>query len=78
MNPFRALYGKDPRTLFKVEDSPSAIEEVNEQLKAPNLVLFELKENLEKAHPYESPGKPKKERYQFWGWRHGFSYITTI
>lgn len=49
MTPFKALYGKDPPTLFRFEDTVSAVEEVNQQVQARNKVLDELKMHLQKA-----------------------------
>lgn len=49
MSPFKALYGRDPPTLFKWEDCESAVEDVNEYIRARNIILGDLKENLTKA-----------------------------
>ena len=47
--PFRALYGRDPPTLIRGEMSPSVVEEVNHMLTERNLILDELKWQLNKA-----------------------------
>lgn len=49
MSPFKALYGRDPPTLFKLKDETSSVEEVNEQIRDRNAVIEELKEHLTKA-----------------------------
>lgn len=62
MSPFEALYGKDPPTLFKMEDDSSVKEIVNEQLKAQNLILVMLKGNLEKAQDHMKTQADKHKR----------------
>lgn len=49
MSSFRALYGRDPPTLFKLEDVKSNVEEVNEHIRNRNAVIEELKVHLIEA-----------------------------
>lgn len=46
MTPFKALYGRDPPSIFHMDDTASAVEEVNEQVRTRNLILTELKNHL--------------------------------
>lgn len=47
--PFKALYGQDPPSLLRFTEEISAVEEVNQQLAACNIILDELKANLTHA-----------------------------
>lgn len=49
MTSFKALYVRDPPTLFRFEDTPSAVEEVNQQVQTRNQILDDLNEHLQKA-----------------------------
>lgn len=46
MTPFKAMYGHDPPVFFKLNDEPSGIEAVNEQIQSRNCIIVILKENL--------------------------------
>ena len=60
--PFRALYGRDPPTLIRGEISPSPVEEVNHMLAERNLILDELKWQLNKAQDRMRGQANKKRR----------------
>lgn len=45
MTPFRALYGRDPTIVFKLDDYVSAVEEVNDTIMTSNQILAELKQH---------------------------------
>jgi len=49
MTPLKALYGRDPSSIFHMDDTTSAVQEVNEQVRIRNLILTELKEHLLQA-----------------------------
>ncbi|KAH0773802.1 hypothetical protein KY290_010939 [Solanum tuberosum] len=49
MTPFKALYGRDPSSIFHMDDTTSAVEEVNEQVRTKNLILTKLNEHLLQA-----------------------------
>ncbi|XP_031266696.1 uncharacterized protein LOC116125120 [Pistacia vera] len=63
MTPFKALYGRDPSTLLKFTDCPSAVEEVNHQMFKRNSILEEFKHNLSVAqgHMKESADVHRRE-----------------
>jgi len=49
MVPFKALYGRDPPSVFRLEDSPLCNMAVNEQLRARDAIIEELKSHLRVA-----------------------------
>lgn len=49
MSPFKALYGQDPPTIFKLEDVESSVEDVNQHIRDRNALIEELKGHLVKA-----------------------------
>lgn len=47
--PFKVLYGRDPLSLLKWKDQPSCVQAVDKLIQERNLILDELKRQLEKA-----------------------------
>ena len=60
--PFKALYGRDPPTLLRGNDTPSAVDEVTNLVKERNLMLDELKFHLETAQCKMKQYADKKRR----------------
>lgn len=46
MTPFKALYGCKSPVFLKLEDSPSHVQELNEQIRMRNVVISKLKGHL--------------------------------
>lgn len=49
MTLFKALYGRDPPVLLKWSNRPSRVQELDQQLRERNLILDELKAQLERG-----------------------------
>jgi len=62
MTPLKALYGRDPPNIIKLEDDASPVEDVNIQLKKTDTVIAELKDNLEMAKQRMRQQANKKRR----------------
>jgi len=52
MNPFKALYGRNPPLLFKGTTIPSPVEEMNRVTQQPDELLANSKANLLKVKDY--------------------------
>ena len=62
MSPFRALYGRDPPTLFRFQEPLSAVDAVVSLMEERNGILDELKRNLEKAQQVMKEFADRKRR----------------
>ena len=62
MTPFKAVYGRDPPTLLRYGDTPSANGLVEELLKDRDGLLMELRENLEIAQNQMKKSPDKHQR----------------
>ena len=62
MTPFKVVYGRDPPTLLRYGDTPSANGLVEELLKDKDGLLMELRENLEIAQNQMKKSADKHRR----------------